>query len=72
MNETYLDLTKKKMKMDRFFTLYLDKFEKQMKEEDYDSDIWKLYHKKYKEYMKLKDKITVAQYRMSKPKHETI
>ena len=44
------DLVVKKMKLDKFFSMYLEKFERKMDPDNTDTQIWKLYKAKLKEY----------------------
>lgn len=55
-----------KMKMDRFFTLFLDKFERKMDPDNINTPIWKLYKQKLKEYEKITHGIKTADYWISK------
>ena len=55
-----------KMKMDRFFTLFLDKFERKMDPDKPNTPIWKLYKEKLKEYDKLQRDIKAAEYWIAK------
>ena len=60
------NLINKKMKLDRFFSLYLDKFETSMNKENYDSKVWKLYKEKLKEYSTTEQEIRNVNYWLSK------
>ena len=60
------DLTIKRMKMDKFFTLFLDKFERKMSPETLDTPIWKLYRSKLKEYEGIQRALTMADYYLRK------
>jgi hypothetical protein len=55
-----------KMKLDKFFTLFLDKFSDKMDPKNPTTNVWKLYHSKTKEYADLNQVITAAQYYMKK------
>jgi hypothetical protein len=55
-----------KMKLDRFFTLYLDKFGSKMDADNPDTKIWKLYKSKLKEYEQLTQKIKHIEYWIAK------
>lgn len=55
-----------KMKLDRFFTLYLDKFGSKMDADKPDTKIWKLYKTKLKEYDQLGQKIKHIEYWIAK------
>lgn len=54
-----------KMKMDRFFSLYLDKFGSKMDSDKTNTPIWKLYKQKMKEYGEIERNIKVLDYRIS-------
>jgi hypothetical protein len=58
-----------KMKMDKFFTMYLDKFEKKMDPENTKTPIWDLYKKKYEEYGELDRSLKATEYYMKKHAH---
>ena len=64
--DTRHELIIKRMKLDRFFTLFLDKFEKQMHPEKTDTKIWKLYKAKLKEYDDVQRGIKAAEYWINK------
>lgn len=69
MNELQLqlnDLNIQKMKLDKFFTLFLDKFDSKMKSDNPTTPIWKLYKQKGEEYSKLNQQIRNTQYWISK------
>ena len=55
-----------RMKMDRFFTMFLDKFERKMDPDKTDTPVWKLYKHKLKEYDKISHGIKTAEYWISK------
>ena len=55
-----------KMKLDKFFTMFLDKFEKQMDPDNTNTPIWKLYKTKLKEYDKVSYDIKTTDYWLSK------
>jgi hypothetical protein len=55
-----------RMKLDRFFTLFLDKFERKMDPDNTDTPVWKLYKQKLKEYDKVQHDIKSAEYWISK------
>jgi hypothetical protein len=65
----YVRMLGDKMKMDKFFTMYLDKFEKKMDPENTKTPIWDLYKKKLKEYDSLSQSIKAAEYFMKKLSH---
>jgi len=48
--EKYSDLQVQKMKLDKFFSMFLEKFERQMDPDKTDTPVWKLYKNKLKEY----------------------
>ena len=58
-----------RMKMDRFFTLFLDKFERKMDPDKTDTPVWKLYKQKLKEYDKLNREILATEYWIKKEQH---
>jgi hypothetical protein len=60
------ELLVQKMKLDKFFTLYLDKFEKQMDSEKPNTPVWKLFKKKSDEYSKLNQEIRNVEYWIKK------
>jgi hypothetical protein len=55
-----------KMKMDRFFSMFLDKFGDKMDHEKPDTKIWQLYKSKLKEYDVINVKIRHLEYWISK------
>jgi hypothetical protein len=55
------------MKLDKFFTLFLDKFEKKMDAENPDTPVWQLYKTKSNEYAELNKTIRAAEYYLQKP-----
>lgn len=66
MTEKYNELVLERMKLDRFFTMFLDKFERKMDPEKPNTPIWKLYRQKHAEYCKLNQEIRNTQYWMKK------
>lgn len=54
-----------KMKMDKFFTMYLDKFERKMDPEKTNTPVWDLYKQKLKEYVDVQRQIKTLEYRIS-------
>ena len=56
------ELLMQKMKLDKFFTMYLDKFEKQMDSDKPNTPVWKLFKKKSAEYSKLNQEIRNIEY----------
>ena len=63
------DLFVQRMKMDKFFTMYLDKFEKKMDPDNTKTPIWDLYKKKLKEYSEIQQAIKAANYFIGKQAH---
>lgn len=63
---TYMELIAQRMLLDRFFSMFLDKFERKMDSEKPDTPVWKLYNAKSKEYTELQRTITIAEYYMKK------
>jgi hypothetical protein len=59
-------LIAERMKMDKFFTMFLDKFERKMDPEKPNTPIWKLYKQKHKEYGDLVQKIRHIDYWIAK------
>lgn len=55
-----------KMKLDRFFSMYLDKFGSKMDHEKPDTKVWQLYKSKLKEYEDVSRKITHLEYWINK------
>lgn len=60
------ELLMQKMKLDKFFTMYLEKFDKQMDSEKPNTPIWKLFKKKSEEYSKLSQEIRNCEYWIKK------
>jgi hypothetical protein len=60
------DLLNKKMKLDKFFTMYLDKFERKMDSDKPNTPIWKLYKQKCDEYNKVCQEIRNTEYWIKK------
>lgn len=56
-----------RMKMDKFFTLFLDKFERKMDPDNTNTPIWTLYKAKLKEYADIQQAILAAKYYLTKP-----
>lgn len=63
------NLVVERMKLDKFFTMFLDKFEKQMDSDKTDTPIWKLYKNKLKEYDDVQYGIREAEYWINKATH---
>tara|TARA_B110000977_G_scaffold120021_1_gene154593 strand:+ start:1899 stop:2129 length:231 start_codon:yes stop_codon:yes gene_type:complete len=60
------ELLIKKIKLNRFFTKYLDKFHHKMKSENTNTPIWDLYNTKMKEYEEIDYGIKTNAYYISK------
>lgn len=60
------ELTLSRMKLDKFFSMFLVKFERKMNPDVTDTPIWKLYKTKMKEYETIQQHITVANYYLKK------
>jgi hypothetical protein len=60
------ELLVQKMKLDKFFTMYLDKFDTQMDSERPNTPVWKLFKKKSAEYTKLCQEIRNVEYWIKK------
>ena len=59
-------LVLEKMKLDKFFSMFLSKFERKMDPDRTHTPIWDLYKKKSKEYSELQRTITIADYYLNK------
>jgi hypothetical protein len=55
-----------RMKLDKFFSLFLNKFERKMDPENTDTPIWKLYKTKLKEYEELQRSIKSSTYYLTR------
>jgi hypothetical protein len=66
LQTTYIGLLRERMRMDKFFTMFLDEFDSKMNIDDTETKIWKLYKKKLKEYDDLQKTIKAAEYYMKK------
>lgn len=62
LTEKRHELIVQKMKLDKFFSLYLEKFERKMDSNKPDTPIWKLYKVKLKEYGALNQEIKNTEY----------
>lgn len=51
-----------RMKLDKFFSMFLDKFEKKMDADNVETPIWKLYKTKLKEYDSIQRSIKLSDY----------
>lgn len=60
------DLYREKMKMDKFFSMFLEKFERKMDADETDTAIWKLYNAKLKEYDAIQRGIRTSTYYANK------
>jgi len=67
--EKYSDLQVQKMKLDKFFSMFLDKFERQMDPDRTDTPVWKLYKTKLKEYEKVDHELKATQYWINKERN---
>jgi hypothetical protein len=65
-NEQRQILIVQKMKLDKFFSMFLEKYERKMDPDKTDTPIWKLYKTKLKEYDKLNHGIRTAEYWITK------
>lgn len=59
-------LVVEKMKLDKFFSMFLEKFERKMDPDNTNTPVWKLYKQKLKEYDKINHGIKTADYWISK------
>jgi hypothetical protein len=66
LTEKYNSLQIKKMKLDKFFSMFLEKFERKMDADKTDTPVWKLYKTKLKEYDKVSQELKNTQYWISK------
>jgi hypothetical protein len=69
LKQSYNQLLRERMRMDKFFTLFLDKFERKMDPDKLDTPIWKLYRSKLKEYDDLSRNIKSTEYWLKKELH---
>ena len=60
--ELQSELTIQRMKLDKFFSLFLDKFEKKMHPDLTNTPVWNLYKTKMKEYESIQRYITLTNY----------
>ena len=67
--EKYSDLQVQKMKLDKFFSMFLEKFERQMDPDRTDTSVWKLYKNKLKEYEKVDHELKATQYWINKERN---
>jgi hypothetical protein len=57
------------MKLDKFFSMFLQKFERNMDPEKPDTPVWKLYKAKLKEYDKVQSELRAVAYWIKKESH---
>jgi len=67
--EKYNDLQVQKMKLDKFFSLFLEKFKRQMDSDKIDTPVWKLYKNKLKEYEKVDHELKATGYWINKERN---
>jgi hypothetical protein len=66
LTEKYNSLQIQKMKLDKFFSMFLEKFERKMDADKTDTPVWKLYKAKLKEYDAVSHELKATQYWMKK------
>lgn len=66
IQEIYISLLNEKMKLDKFFSMFLDKLGKKMDPDEPNTPVWKLYRQKSKEYSELEQAIKAANYYLRK------
>jgi hypothetical protein len=66
LTEKYNSLQIEKMKLDKFFSMFLEKFERKMDADKTDTPIWKLYKAKLKEYDKVNQELKHTEYWIKK------
>ena len=62
----YSNLLKERMRQDKFFSMFLEKFERKMDHDKADTPIWKLYKKKREHYANIASLIKSAEYQLKK------
>jgi hypothetical protein len=62
----YGQLIVERMRLDKFFSMFLDKFERKMDPENTNTPIWNLYKTKLKEYDDVQRTIKIADYYLTK------
>lgn len=67
--EKHQQLVVEKMKLDKFFSMFLEKFERKMDPDNTDTPIWKLYKLKMREYGKVAQEIKNEEYWIKKEQH---
>lgn len=60
------ELLVERMKLDKFFSMYLDKFEKKMNPDITETPVWTLYKKKLREYEDVQRAIKLSDYYLKK------
>ena len=66
LSNLLMQLQIERMKIDKFMSKFLDKFERKMSYEETNTPVWDLYKKKSNEYSKLTQLINTAQYYFNK------
>lgn len=66
LTQKYNSLQIEKMKLDKFFSMFLEKFERKMDSDNTDTPVWKLYKTKLKEYDKISQEIKNTHYWIAK------
>jgi hypothetical protein len=66
LTEKYNSLQLEKMKLDKFFSMFLEKFERKMDADKTDTPVWKLYKVKLKEYEKVNQELKATDYWIKK------
>ena len=66
LTEKYNFLQIEKMKLDKFFSMFLEKFERKMDPDKTDTPVWKLYKTKLKEYDKVNQELKHTEYWIKK------
>lgn len=62
-------LVAQRMRLDKFFTLFLDKFHAKMNPDNTDSAVWKLYKLKLKEYDDIQRELRSNDYWIKRSAH---
>lgn len=57
-------LISSRMEMDKFFSMFLDKFERKMNSDNTDTPIWNLYKTRLEEYSIIAKNIRYAEYKL--------
>lgn len=66
LTEKYNSLQIEKMKLDKFFSMFLEKFERKMDSDKLDTPVWKLYKIKLKEYDTVSQELKNTKYWINK------